>query len=566
MTIDVLLRGGTVVDGTGAPGFQADVAITDGKISAIAPQITDDATTVIDASGFIVAPGFIDIHTHHDAQLLWDPELTSSARHGITTVIAGNCGFTVAPVKPGDQDYIIQLLARVEGMPPEALKEGLAWDWESFTEYLKQLDGRLGVNYISQIGHSTVRRYVMGDDAYERAATPEEIETMAGLLRDAVAAGASGFTTSTSPTHNDSFGRAVPSRFAEPEEFYALAEAVKDSPRPMVGISPGTKFSGISPEERELMIGMGQRAGAMVHWNPLMTAPGSDLHKKFMELSVEARAEGVRVVGVYNPGPAGPSRVDLKSGFLFDSLPRWREVLKLPIPERCQALADPTVRQEMKDDLAASNNGRLSEVLRTIWTTLVVTSAPSEANQKYVGRAVADIAAEEGREPIDVMIDISVADELETVFMSERDEDSDAWAIETLLELCHDEDVVFGGSDAGAHLDFMANEPTPSRAFALRVRDQGLLSLEETVHGFTGALADAFGITDRGTLAVGQAADVVVFDLDTIGAESPELVRDLPGDSERLVAAPTGIRATIVNGVIVNDQDTPTGALSGKLL
>jgi N-acyl-D-aspartate/D-glutamate deacylase len=390
---------------------------------------------------------------------------------------------------------------------------------------------------------------------------------MAGLLREAVAAGASGFTTSTSPTHNDSFGRAVPSRFAEPEEFFALADAVKASPRPMVGISPGTKFSGISPEERALMIGMGQRSGGMVHWNPLMTSAAMpDLHTKFLELSDEARAAGVRVVGVYNPGPAGPSRVDLKSGFLFDSLPRWKEVLKLPIPERCAALASEDVRVELRDDLAKSNNGKLSEVLRTIWTTLTVTSAPSEANRRYVGRQVADIAAEEGRDPMDVMFDISVADELETVFMSDRPEATDPWAIETLLELCHNQDVVFGGSDAGAHLDFMSNEPTPSRAIALRVRDQRLLSLEETVHGFTGALADAFGITDRGTLAVGQAADVCVFDLERIGAESPELVRDLPGDSERLVAAPTGIRCTIVNGVVVNEDDTATGALSGRLL
>ena len=348
VSIDVLLRGGTVVDGTGAPAFEADVAISGGKIVAIESRVTARATRIIDADGLVVAPGFIDIHTHHDAQLLWDPVLASSSRHGITTVIAGNCGFTVAPVHERDSAYIIQMLARVEGMPSDALKEGLSWGWESFGDYLHELNRNLGVNVVSQIGHSTLRRYVMGDDAFERAATLEEVESMAALLRDAIHAGARGFSTSTSPTHNDSLGRPVPSRMADPDEFFALAAAVSRSARPMIGISPGSKFIGISPEERSLMIGMAQRGSALVHWNPLMVSSATpDLHKRTLELSDEARAAGLRVVGVYNPGPAGPSRVDLQRGFIFDSLPRWREVLRLPIEERCQAFASAEVRAEL---------------------------------------------------------------------------------------------------------------------------------------------------------------------------------------------------------------------------
>ena len=469
MTYDLLLRGGTVVDGTGAAAFSADVAISEGRIAEVGQDLSGTATRVIDARDRIVAPGFIDIHTHFDAQVIWDPALASTTRHGITSVVAGNCGFTVAPVRPSDGDFIIQMLARVEGMPADALREGLSWEWESFGEYLDRLRGRIAVNYAAQIGHSSLRRYTMGDAAFERAATDGELAEMAALLRDAVASGARGFSTSTSPTHNDSHGRPVPSRLAERTEFLALAEAARGGAHPLIGISPGSKFVGINPDERSLMIEMGKRSGAVVHWNPLVYSDAyPDLHARTLELSDEARAAGARIVGVYNPGPPGPTRVDLKSGFLFESLPHWKEVLRLSVDDRCKALDDPEVRKGLRADFEDdSKMGHMTARLRKMWPVLTVTTVSSGANQKYLGRTVGAIASEEGSEPLDTMLDLAVRDRLDTVFMNDNATPSDPAANEAMLTLAHHEDVVFGGSDAGAHLDFMSNEPLPSRALAL---------------------------------------------------------------------------------------------------
>jgi N-acyl-D-aspartate/D-glutamate deacylase len=568
VTIDLLLRGGTVVDGTGREAFPGDVAISEGKIVAVEPGITGRATRVIDASDRIVSPGFIDIHTHFDAQVIWDPALASTTRHGITSIIAGNCGFTVSPVSPGDGDYIIQMLARVEGMPAEALRQGLTWEWESFGEYLGRLRAALGVNYLAQVGHSTLRRYAMGDAAFERAATEAEVTAMYMFLRGAMDAGARGFSTSTSPTHNDSLGRPVPSRLAEKEEFLILAEALNRSARPLIGISPGSKFVGINDEERALMVEMGVRSGALVHWNPLVYSEAyPDLHSRTMEVSAQARAAGARVVGVYNPGPPGPTRVDLRSGFLFESLPHWKEILRLSIDDRCRALLDPEVRRGLKADFEDdSRMGHMTARLRKMWPALAVTTVSSEANQKYLGRTVGAIADEEGSEPLDTMINLAVRDHLDTVFMNDNAAPSDPAANEAMLSLAHHPDVVFGGSDAGAHLDFMSNEPLPSRALALRVREQHLLPLEEVVHGFTGRLADVFGLDGRGVLAPGMAADVCVFDIDQIGAGMPHMIDDLPGQSLRFVTEPKGICHTIVNGVVVSEGGQSTGALPGELL
>jgi N-acyl-D-aspartate/D-glutamate deacylase len=568
MTFDLLVRDGHVVDGSGQSGFQADVAVSNGKIVAVEPGISGTATRVIDAEGRIVAPGFIDIHTHFDAQILWDPPLASTVRHGITSVVAGNCGFTVSPVSPGDGDFIIQMLARVEGMPADALKTGLNWEWESFGEYVDRLRSRVGVNYLPQIGHSTLRRYAMGDAAFEWAATDEEVATMRRLLVEAVRAGARGFSTSTSATHNDSFGRPVPSRLAEKNEFLSLAEALRGSRHPLIGISPGSKFVGINADERSLMVEMATRSGAVVHWNPLVySAAYPDLHARTLEVSDEARAAGARVVGVYNPGPPGPTRVDLRSGFLFESLPHWKEILRLSIDERCEAIKQAEVRRNLKADLDDdSTMGHLTAHLRQMWPVLTVATVSSEANRKYLGRTVGSIAAEEGSEPLDTMLDIAVRDHLDTVFMNDNVTPSDAAANEAMQALTHHADVVFGGSDAGAHLDFMSNEPLPSRALALRVREQGVLSLEEVVHGFTGRLAEVFGLEGRGVLAPGMAADICVFDLDEIGAGMPYMVNDLPAKSERFVTEPLGIYQTIVNGVIVSDEGEATGALAGQVL
>jgi N-acyl-D-aspartate/D-glutamate deacylase len=273
------------------------------------------------------------------------------------------------------------------------------------------------------------------------------------------------------------------------------------------------------------------------------------------------------VVAVYNPGPPGPTRVDLRSGFLFESLPHWKEVLRLSVDERCRAFTDPEVRRGLKADFEDDTRmGHLTARLRKMWPVLTVATVASPENQKYLGRTVGSISAEEGTEPLDTMLDLAVRDRLDTVFMNDNEAPSDPVANEATLALAHHQDVVFGGSDAGAHLDFMSNEPMPSRALALRVREQGLLTLEEVVHGFTGRVAQVFGLEGRGVLAPGRAADVCVFDLEQIGAEMPHMVDDLPGKSVRFITNPRGIYQTIVNGVVVSEEGQSTGALPGQLL
>jgi N-acyl-D-aspartate/D-glutamate deacylase len=568
VAFDLLIKGGKVVDGTGKSAFRADVAVNDGKVVVVDADISGAASRVIDATDRIVAPGFIDIHTHFDAQVLWDPHLASTTRHGITSVIAGNCGSTVAPVAPDDGDFIIQMLSRIEGMPAEALRAGLSWEWETFGEYLDHIRGRVAVNYVAQVGHSSLRRYAMGDAAFERAASAAELAAMYVYLHDALDAGARGFTTSTSPTHNDGHGRPVPSRLANRDEFITLAAALKEFPHRLIGISPGSKFVGIDAEERSLIIQMAVRSGALVHWNPLVYSDAyPDLHSRTLELSSEARTAGGRVVGVYNPGPPGPTRVDLRSGFLFESLPHWKEALRLSVDDRCKAFSDPEVRQRLRADFEDDTRmGHLTVLLRKMWPFLTVATVSCLENQKYLGRTVGAIAAQEGSDPLDTMLDLAVRDHLDTVFMNDNPTPCDSAANEAMLALAHHEDVVFGGSDAGAHLDFMSNEPLPSRALALRVREQGLLSLEEVVHGFTGRVAQVFGLQGRGVLAPGRAADVCVFDLERIGAEMPHMVDDLPAKSVRFVTESRGIHHTIVNGVVVHESGRPTGALPGQLL
>jgi len=565
MEYDVIVRGGLVIDGTGAAPFKSDVGIRDGVIAAVGESVSGTAKSEIDATGLVVSPGFIDAHTHYDAQIDWDPWLGSSGRHGVTTILMGNCGFTLAPVKPSDRDYVVQMLTRVEGMPLEALKDGVTWKWESYGEYLDAIDASLGVNVMPQVGHSAIRYYAMGLDACEREATPDEVAAMEGLVKDAMASGAWGFTTSTSAMHNDSAGRPIPSRMAAPDEFVRLAAAMKDKPGALIGISPGTKFSGISPAERDLMIDMARAGDATVLWNPLKYSdqePG--LLDKMLTASAEAEERGARIYAVFNPGPDGPMRLDMQNAFRFDILPKWKSINVLPLKEKLAAYADPVTRALLKKDLA-EGEGLLASGLRTMWPRILVAEAFHPENKTYVGSKIQDIAEREGVEPIDIFLDIAVRDELQTVFMQEeRTETSSATA--AMDRASASKYVVYGGSDAGAHLDFMSNEGMPSRAIALRVREEGRYSLEGIVHGFTGRVADVLGLQGRGRLQVGAAADVTVFDMASIGVSDPYMAADLPGGSARLSTDAVGIQYTLVNGVMAYEKGKVTTTPAGKLL
>ncbi|MBY0401118.1 amidohydrolase family protein, partial [Myxococcota bacterium] len=342
---DILIRGGLVVDGTGAPARPADVAIRDGRITAIG-RLAGPARETIDATGRVVAPGFVDVHTHYDAQVFWDPTLSPSLYHGVTTIVGGNCGFSIAPLTPDAGEYLMRMLARVEGMPLASLREGVPWNWSSFGEYLSLLDGRLAVNAGFMVGHSAIRRVVMGERAVGAEATPEELDAMKALLRRSLAEGGLGFSSTRSAAHNDADGRPVPSRHASLEELYALCRITGEHPGTSLEMLPGT--STFSEEDKEILTRMSLEAKRALNWN--LIAPRSDMPEVAINQlgSSDFAAERGAVVLALTVPQEIVGRVNLHSAFAFDALPRWARYMQLPLDERMTALADPAVRAELR--------------------------------------------------------------------------------------------------------------------------------------------------------------------------------------------------------------------------
>jgi N-acyl-D-aspartate/D-glutamate deacylase len=521
----------------------------------------------IDAGGMVVAPGFIDVHTHYDAQVCWDEKFASIGQYGVTTVVMGNCGIGLAPVVDGDSEYLIQLLARIEGMPQRTL-EMLDWNWRSMADYLDAIDKPMGANVVSLVGHSPLRRAVMGDACYERAATSDEVEAMQRELRDALAAGAWGFSSSVAGTHSDLAGRPAPSRLATHAEFGALADVLGEFAFGIIGISPESKLRGLSADDRSLLTLLSLRGGASVNWNPLVYSPQlPDVWRTNLDASTQAAAAGARVYAVFNPAGMGGTRVDLRSLFMFGYLPRWDELVLQPLAEKMRAFANPEVRRSLAAALDEDTSmGVLTEKLKTMWDILRITSAPSAANQRFIGRTVGEVARERGESPLDTMLDVALADDLETVFMQEDSRVTDSAALDAFAAMAASPFVIYGGSDAGAHIDILANESLPARALDWRVREQGSLTLEETVRRFSSGVADAIGLPGRGRLAPGLAGDVVVFDPATVASGDAYVVDDLPGGGERMVTRSVGVHHTIVGGQVAFSDGQPTGALPGRLL
>jgi N-acyl-D-aspartate/D-glutamate deacylase len=520
-----------VIDGTGSPGVRADIAVDHGRITAIGLDLEGDRT--LDAVGSVVAPGFIDIHTHYDGQVFWDPALTPSCFHGVTTVIAGNCGFSIAPTRAEHRTLVARTLENVEDMDVATLEAGIEWDFTTFPEYLASVGRRgLGLNFTAYIGHTALRLFVMGDDAYERAATAEEIVEMQNLVREAIAAGAVGFATSLSPTHRGVDGKPVPSRFAERDELEALLGTLGESGLGVAAFTPGETFGLADLYELQPKI------GRPFTYTGLLTTP-TGMHRQMTELGRRGWADGAEVWPQVTPRPLQFS-MSMADPFTFNVNPKMAALMSVGIAERRRAYASSAWRAGV---IAEWETGL--DFGKPRWETFVFSE--SAANPELNGRRIAEVARERNVDPFDLILDVAL-DEPELALRVASVVANDD--IDELRTLLLEPGCTLGLSDAGAHVSQICDAPQATDYLGSWVRDRQLTTLEDGVYRLTKQQADIFGLTDRGQLAPGAWADVVVFDPDTIGPGPIRRVTDFPTGSERLTAdAPTGVRHVLVNGV-----------------
>jgi N-acyl-D-amino-acid deacylase len=545
---ELVIRGGTVIDGTGSPGVLADVAIDRGRVTAIGSGLVGDR--VLDADGCVVAPGFIDIHTHYDGQVFWDPALTPSCFHGVTTVIAGNCGFSIAPTRAEHRNLIARTLENVEDMDVPTLEAGIEWDFTTFPEYLASVERRgLGLNFTAYVGHTALRLFVMGTDAYERAATAEEILDMQALVREAMAAGAVGFATSLSPTHRGADGKPVPSRFAQREELDALLGTLGQCGRGVAAFTPGEEFGLADLYE------MQPKIGRPFTYTGLLTMP-TGMHRQMTELGRRGWANGAEVWPQVTPRPLQFS-MSMADPFTFNINPAMAALMSEGLAERRRAYASESWRAGV---LTAWETG--SDFGKPRWETFVFSE--SAAHPELNGRRVAEVARERNVDAFDLLLNVAL-DEPELALRVASIVANDD--IDELRTLLLEPGCLLGLSDAGAHVSQICDAPQATDYLGNWVRDRQLTTLEDGVYRLTKQQADIFGLTDRGQLAPGAWADVVVFDPDTIGPGPVRRVSDFPTGSERLTAdAPTGVRHILVNGVpIRTDGVQDLSARPGQL-
>ena len=539
MAHDLVIRGGTVIDGTGAPGVRADVAINGDRVAEIGDQLS--GRRELDASGHAVTPGFIDIHTHYDAQVFWDPALTPSSWHGVTSVVAGNCGFSIAPCRPEHRGLIGRTLQHVEDMSLATLEAGIPWEFETFPEYLDTVERHgVALNYTAYIGHTALRLFVMGDEGYEREEpTEDELRQMAAAVRDAVAAGAAGFATSSAPTHAGDCGRPVPSRLAGRDELAALLAPLGELGRGVGELTPGERIR--HTDVYDLQPAVGQP----FTWTALLTMRGSPFAANMTKLNAERRAEGVDVWPQVTCRPL-TFQMNLSEPFTFNTVPAFRSLMDRPVEERLAAYRDPAWRKTAQEQLAT---GR---VFRPRWGN--VTIAESREHPELEGRDVAGLAAERGVEPLDALLELAVADDLATRVRTVLANDNE----DEIAGLLRQDGMLIGLSDAGAHVGQLCDACLPTDLLGNWVREREVLALEAAVHKLTGEPAGVFGFADRGRLAEGCAADVTVFDPDTVAPGKLRRIRDFPAAGERLVAdSPSGVAHVVVNGTPIRVDGEP---------
>jgi N-acyl-D-aspartate/D-glutamate deacylase len=510
----------------------------------------------------VVAPGFIDCHTHYDAQICWDNMLSPSVYHGVTTVLAGNCGFTLAPLsgRAEDLDYLIGMLSTVEGMPIAALKQAVVPSWRSFGEFLGAFEGKNAINTAFMVGHSALRRCVMGERAVGHEATAEELAAMVALLRVSLAEGGMGFSTSTSISHSDHQGNPVPSRFASDAEILALCGALRDFPGTWLEIVPGIGLFDESDYER--LTAMSLAAQRPINWNAVFVdVKRKELIDTQLAMAHYAAARGAKVFGLCPTAPV-KAFLNFRSGSTFAMLEGWMPFLRLSDADKIAAMRDHETRARLK--AGAENPNNPVQTFRDL-DDYVIEGVQTAGNANCVGRRLGEIAAERGTSAFDTLFDLAVEEELELTFSGPAmGEDEASWDLRKAV--WNDPHMLLGASDAGAHVDMFNTFALTTQLLGEGVRGRGIYTLEQAVHRITGELADAFGLKDRGRIAPGAVADLVVFDPATIGCGPIATRRDLPGGEARLYGDAIGVEHVIVGGVPVAKCNAPTGRLGGKVL
>jgi len=559
MPYDIVIRGGKVVDGTGLPGYYADVAIEDERIVKIG-RVLDRGGREIDAEGCVVAPGFIDVHTHYDVQLDWDPMASPSCWHGVTTVLTGNCGFTMAPAKPDDVGWLAAMLSRVEGMSKEALARGFEFAGGDFEAFWGRLEGRLGVNAGGYVGHCAVRRWVMGDDASERRASEDEIREMQVLVRQAMGQGALGFSTSQIDIHVGDDGREVPSNHASREELLALASVLAEFDHGAIEIIPRSFAEGYNEEDRSLLLALARVSGKPIELNILTPTPENPMGwQKTLDFCMEAASNGIRMHPQFTTNKL-ELHLKLSDTFVFDEMPSWREVLTQCEPERSRRLADPEWRARLQTEWDRDDGRAVAFDLGD----LEIEEVRKEENENLVGRTIGELALERGDEKLDVLLDLALSEDLETNFRTRNGEIAQQFIRHVVESGIQCPIAMAGSSDGGAHLASFTGADYSTRLLCEWV--PGTISLEQAIWRLAGMPATVHDLRDRGFLRSGAFADVVVFDPARLCSGEAHLVRDFPAGTERYVVEAEGYVATLVNGQVTMEENKPTGVLPGHVL
>ena len=561
MTYDLLIKNGTVVDGSGNPGYRADVAVSSGKIAAIG-RINERAKQTIDAEGHIVSPGFVDGHTHMDAQIFWDPIGSCSSYHGVTSVVMGNCGFTLAPCKQEDADMVFRNLERAEDLSREAMLEGIEWRWETFPEFLDVIDELpKGINYAGYIGHSALRTYVMGERAFSEAAGEDDVRHMQQLVKQAMHAGAIGFSTSRTFNHLTADDRPVASRLAEWDEVRAIVNAVGETGKGLfeiAGEAPGRDPARIAEYHGRLR-DLAVESGVPQTWGMFSVRAAPDLWRPYFDLLDETAAAGGRMFAQVH-SRALSSLLSFESNTPFDTWEYWSDFRQLPLAEQAAKMRNPEIKAKLIEVASREYTGPRvvgAEARPPEWDYIY----PMD-DMVYDKPSMAELAQAKGVHPVELMIDMALERDLKMFFRQPiANEDQSQ-----VLDMMKHPRSVITFSDSGAHVSQIMDSSLQTHLLSYWVREKQAMTLEEAVKQITYNTATMWGLHDRGLVREGMAADLVVFDADTIGARMPDVVHDLPAGAKRLKQTADGILNTVVNGEILLTNNEHSGAVPGRLL